>query len=981
MRRFFITVLAVVIALLAILQTNYAKDKLKNAIIQRAKEKGIELSIEYLDGKLPFSFSLHKVKSDDLTINEVKGRFSLIKWGLLHFSFSDGHFKDIPLSGQMKLLLSRRTIKISDLLVESKGAGISGQVFLGKTTECNLHVLISELNTLQTLFPLPVKGSLRADLQLSGLDAKLKLTTQDLNIAHYSFAPSNISLQAEPWSEGWQGALDFEGGHEKIPSYAHLVFNFHQKSRLISFEEFTFNAPETELNGAVTINPFSRMIEGKISMLCKDLKVWRPIYPLAKWSGHLDGEIELAKEDLKLKLILEKLHFFETSAERIQTDLTLKNFKEGTLQIKGSDFVQNELKIDTLNLSSTFESGKAPFLMECKGAWRDPLELISSGILTLEKETLQLQLNDLYGFALKKPFQLKEPLEILLTADHFKLNPLNLYIGDGVLSGRMDLTPATTLIKFKGEQCPIDFLSLALPHFTMHGNAQVEVDLISWENNLQGICCLTLESGQLIPFGREIPLRARGSMQLHFEQNQVQVHSQLRAEGGQFFELAGSFPIQFHHFPFQITFDENKPHASDLTFEGRLEDLTQFINIGPQRVEGWLSGHLVLSKNNLRGEIDVQEGLYENYASGTLLQNITASGRAEGMSIIIPTLSARGRDGEGTVQASAKLTISPQFHFLLDANLNNVIPVSDHTIVAEVSGHAIIEGDSKSMTGRGDLKVDELLFLIPDHLPTELPSLPITFINPPDNIEQKKSTQNQRYPFYLDINLDAPKNVSVQGKGLNAELAGKLHISGTYTNIAADGKLTLLKGEYLFCGKVFTLSQGEIICREKPRPSASITLTGSADLADVSATVTVRGPISSPAVTFQSIPQLSTSALLARLLFNKDISEISPLQGLQLAQTLMSLSSSSGSQLDIFERMRKALHVDRLTLLTSEKDPGKISLQIGKYLMRGVLLTFVQGVSSRNVAVEVELARGFTLQAEVNETQQGKFSLKWHHYY
>ena len=90
---------------------------------------------------------------------------------------------------------------------------------------------------------------------------------------------------------------------------------------------------------------------------------------------------------------------------------------------------------------------------------------------------------------------------------------------------------------------------------------------------------------------------------------------------------------------------------------------------------------------------------------------------------------------------------------------------------------------------------------------------------------------------------------------------------------------------------------------------------------------------------------------------------------------------SGNSTPDILEIIRKSLGIDRLTLITSENDPGKISLQIGKYLMRGVLLTLSQGAETRNVTVEVDLKQGITFQAEVNEDQQGKFSLKWHHHY
>jgi translocation and assembly module TamB len=214
---------------------------------------------------------------------------------------------------------------------------------------------------------------------------------------------------------------------------------------------------------------------------------------------------------------------------------------------------------------------------------------------------------------------------------------------------------------------------------------------------------------------------------------------------------------------------------------------------------------------------------------------------------------------------------------------------------------------------------------------------------------------------------------------MNAELKGKLDIMGTYTDVVAKGKLQLVTGEYIFSGKVFNLTSGELIFKDKPTPSAYISVSGNCDLPDVNVSIALRGPLSSPKLTFKSSPQLSTSSLLSQILFNKDISEINAAQALQLAQTVISLSGNSAP--DILEKIRKSLGIDRLTIVTSENDPGKISLQIGKYLMRGVLLTLSQGAESRNVSVEVDLKKGLRFQAEVDESQQGKFSLKWHHHY
>ena len=140
-------------------------------------------------------------------------------------------------------------------------------------------------------------------------------------------------------------------------------------------------------------------------------------------------------------------------------------------------------------------------------------------------------------------------------------------------------------------------------------------------------------------------------------------------------------------------------------------------------------------------------------------------------------------------------------------------------------------------------------------------------------------------------------------------------------------------------------------------------------------TAQLMGPLTSPKLTFQSNPHMPTSSILAKILFNKEISDISHPEAIQLANTLLSLSGGAGP--DVLETIRKTLGVDRLTIGSSSSNPDQIALQIGKYLTKGVLVTLSQSPTSSQIIVEVELKKGFIFQAETQEEEEGKFSLKW----
>jgi len=376
----------------------------------------------------------------------------------------------------------------------------------------------------------------------------------------------------------------------------------------------------------------------------------------------------------------------------------------------------------------------------------------------------------------------------------------------------------------------------------------------------------------------------------------------------------------------------------------------------------------------------LQDGLYENYYTGTSLKRISAKGVADNKTVRLINLFASDGDG-GTIRGEGNLSVKPleQFPFTLKASIKDFDALSYDMLTGNCSGDLTISGNRLGAIAQGKLKVHDVKFRIPDQMPRIFPELPIRFINPPEKVIASKIVPKTIFPLKLDLEIHVPQDGRIEGRGLNAELKGRVHLTGTTKEIITHGTLQLVAGEYIFSGKVFKLTQGEIIFNDKSIKNAYISLRGNCDLHEVNVTVMLEGALTSPKLSFQSSPQMPTSSLLAQILFNEDISEISAVQALQVAQTIISLSGNSGP--DILEKIRRSIGIDRLTLVTSENDPGKISLQIGKYLMRGVLLTLSQGAESRNVSVEIDLTKGIKFQAEFNEEQQGKFSLKWHHHY
>ena len=419
--------------------------------------------------------------------------------------------------------------------------------------------------------------------------------------------------------------------------------------------------------------------------------------------------------------------------------------------------------------------------------------------------------------------------------------------------------------------------------------------------------------------------------------------------------------------------DPEKPLAGEITAEGHLEEIFDFINIGSHRTTGNLSLHLLLSHTlsspDLHGTFSLQKGSYENYFTGMNLSDISLEGHGEHSNLFITALSAKD-EGEGTLQAQGKIAIAPEFHFSLDTKIHRLQILDIPWIVTHATGDATLSGTASSAGVKGNLTISRADLRIPDQLPVDLPLLPITYIHRPAHLKNSVLSLEPSYPFYYDLQLDAKETIHLTGRGLEAELAGNLHVNGRNLSVETKGTLHLVKGKFHFGGKEFLLTQGDISFSEN---ASHLNLTATLNLPDVTVYALLRGPLNAPVLTFQSTPALPTSSVLARILFNKEVSELSAPQIVQLADSIVSLSG--GAAPSVLESIRKSIGVDRLTIVSGESD--NIAVHIGKYLAEGVMITLSQSAESSQVIVEVELKGGFVLQAETQEDDQGKFSLKW----
>ncbi|WP_282064995.1 translocation/assembly module TamB domain-containing protein [Aliiroseovarius marinus] len=277
-----------------------------------------------------------------------------------------------------------------------------------------------------------------------------------------------------------------------------------------------------------------------------------------------------------------------------------------------------------------------------------------------------------------------------------------------------------------------------------------------------------------------------------------------------------------------------------------------------------------------------------------------------------------------------------------------------------VNGTADLRGPLQGgATLRAEIDLGRTELRVPETAPGTLPVMEgLTHVGEPAAVRQTRrfagliveaSPTTTGRPYPLDITLNAPGQVFVRGRGLDAELGGSLRVTGTSANVIPQGEFTLIRGRLDMLGKRLTLTEGDVSLQGDF--NAYLRFLAEARAEDTDIRIGVTGPVSEPEISFTSSPELPEDEVLARLLFGKDITQISAIQALRLAAAVRTLAGKGGE--GVLGRLRGSFALDDLDVTTDET--GAASVRAGKYI-------------SENIYTDVTVGADGTAEVNLNLT-------------
>ncbi|NNU79072.1 translocation/assembly module TamB [Halovulum dunhuangense] len=283
----------------------------------------------------------------------------------------------------------------------------------------------------------------------------------------------------------------------------------------------------------------------------------------------------------------------------------------------------------------------------------------------------------------------------------------------------------------------------------------------------------------------------------------------------------------------------------------------------------------------------------------------------------------------------------------LDIALRDVIYSDGRIVTTRLSGDLTLEGPilgAGRLAGRLDVGRTEVV--IPSSFGINAGVLlDISHLNPPRDVQLTldraglnrplEESQGGGLPLVLDVLVNAPNQIFIRGRGLDAEMGGQVRVTGTASDVVPVGQINLIRGRLNILGQRIEFDEGSVTLIGDLNPRIRLVAETAARDGTV-VFLTVEGPATDPAVTFSSSPVLPQDEVLALLIFDRNVAELSPLQIAQLAAAAASLAGVGGGGEGALGGLRSAIGLANLDVTSG--DDGEVGVRAGTYVTENIYL-------------------------------------------
>ncbi|MBX4335313.1 translocation/assembly module TamB domain-containing protein [Bartonella raoultii] len=836
----------------------------------------------------------------------------------------EGTFAKKPLHLFASFKNSNELRKIKDIDIKGGDAKITGNLSqtLGGRIKGALHIDADDISVLSALLLQNGSGKIKGDFVFDEQNGKQK-TNVKAHIDHLNFAKNKIkklTIEADIFDPF--GVIQFEGVINAEHIQTPLMMINHLNAQLkndhgqtgFSVQAMLHNNTNAQLSGHVKVVELPEGIKREVQIETVDIKQDNFHATLPKWAtlvfdkngltiNALDvavngGRIMLAgnvKDTLNLHLTMNA--FPAALANLWKPNLGVSGTLTGQVMIGGhlkNPNVTYDIKGENVTSIALQDKKIMPFLLSATGKTVNQTltldaDLIGEGVHAQAKGNISLDKN-----------KLDLHVNVQNLSAHLVNNLIDGKVLEGMVRGKIDVGGTV-----KDPSAHFTLLSQNLTVMTYKGLMPVDMNARGFYKNS------TLHIEHMIATGdKGLNFSINGPISL--KSSEVKLN------------LKGTMPLVF----------------VDLLLAKRGAHIT-----GTANIDTALNGPL--SQPQLTGNFSINNGSFFDSKTNLGLNNITLEGKLNGDHIFIERASASSSNG-GALSAEGRITNDLQADLVLHLDHANYNDGS--MIFATLSGDMTMEGSFlNDLVIGGNILVEKAEIFVPNHfqntkfLDIKNKNLTKSIQKTLERAEVKKSYQNRSVSqkpssiVRFDMRITAHNQFFVRGRGLDAELGGRINLTGPWNDVHPVGEFEMIRGRFDILSQRLNFDQGQASFSGNLNPTVYFVTHNNSG--DIHVTVTVSGTIDNLDVNFSSQPKLPQDEVLARLIFNRSLNELSPFQIAQLAAAVADLAGAPNTSL--LNTLRTKIGLDDLDVIVDEK--GNTGLRVGRYIRNNIYLGFEAG--------------------------------------
>lgn len=895
------------------------------------------------------------------------------------------------------------TLILRDTVVSTKVVTINGGMFVSNDQvieQSDFQIKVDELDKLEILEGLNLEGSVDIAAHLSGLLASpslaLKTSLAQLDVQGFTLQDLTANLAVNDLFTRPQGAIELVG-LTNIGALAASA-NFNTSDQIpFKLSDISATIGTYGIAGSLTSQP-SAVVTGDLT-----LATMSPKNTDAQQFGIVSGQIAfketdgLQQIDITGNLIDLTIPVGGSSEGPVYANdiVTLKAgtvsaaivLEETTAKIDGeiklSGLSHPSIQAKEITLTLAHQNDALAYNMHMLGTQFMPYDLIVSGDLKSVEEEKRISLS-VQGNVADTPVRSLDAINLTIGPKNTLLKPFQLKVADGTIGGSLVSQNDSAHLDLAIDNADLRPLGVFFPDIPAAGILKGQVKLSTSPDKTAGeysfsLSNMSTDRGTII-LDPALTLSINGSI------NEAGISATGAAQLAGVIDagFTGQVPLRFHAGSFSPAFPEDEPLQGKLNFAGNIGAIWPIFELVNHDLRGFIDTQFqvggTFNNPNVNGHINLMEGRYENTQTGFVATNIDVKTTIADRHLVVDHFTAN--DGaDGRITAAGFLDILSDFSFNAEANLvvNRARIIRRPTLDVTASSNLSFVKNGTMTTLSGDITVDSANVGAVTQGPADVIELDVREINGnSDNTVQSTIAQGTHLgPLNLDLNFSAPGKLFIRSYGLDSEWSSEIKLQGSSRAPVATGSATLIRGVFDFSGKRFTLTKGTLYFPNDNRNDPLVDITAEYQLVDLTAQLIIGGRASSPALEMRSTPSLPQDEILSRIFFGTSVAALSPIEAVQLAATVHSLSTGGGPGL--IGSVRRSLGIDRLAIDQANGRDFGTTITGGKYLTNNIYVevSTAPATGETSTAVEVSLTRNLSLITRRTLDSDNNLAIRW----